>query len=279
MKLTVVILARTDSAQMFEMTSNCVRSLLDSEPQTAMEVIIVESNKQYNVSGFDYPQQVKVIVPQEPFNFHRFLNIGIEAASGDFIALCNNDLIFHPNWFRAILNISEQHPDMLSFSPRGIPCAESDKEKFTIGYRVMQQLMGWCFVVKREIFQTIGKLDETFDFYYADNDYGMTLRYFNIKHALVFGSYVEHLERKSEPKIIQATVAEKAFVKKYSIPKYLKNPKYDWVFESERYLSGILNYHNKWGSPDLLYRKNKIADFLTKYQLGSLNRFFIKIKF
>jgi GT2 family glycosyltransferase len=278
MKGSIVILAKTDSDTMFQMTKNCINSLYATCPEIKLEVIIVESNGSHLVQGFVYPSAVKMVIPDEIFNFHKFLNIGIAASSGDFIALCNNDLIFQNNWFDEILKVSEKHPNILSFSPSGEPCSVAQEGTFVIGYRVMQQLMGWCFVVKKEIFETIGKLDETFDFYYADNDYGMTLRYHNIPHALVYSSYVEHLERKSVPKITNTSQQEKAFVKNYKIPKYLKERKYDWVFDSEKYLSGILKYHNKWGSPDFLYRKNLIADFFTAHNLGYLNRFFLKIK-
>ncbi|HMI06355.1 MAG TPA: glycosyltransferase [Flavobacterium sp.] len=278
-KLSVVILAKTDCLEFFDMTMVCIDSLVASEKDIPMEVIIVESNKNFYGSGFQYPDFVKIIIPETDFNFHGFLNIGISGSTGEFIALCNNDLVFHENWFGEMLKVSEKHPDILSFSPSGTPCPESEKGRFEIGYRVMQQLMGWCFVVKREIFKTIGPLDETFDFYYADNDYGMTLRYYNIRHALVCSSYVEHLERKSVPKITNASAAEKAFVKNYKIPDYLRHDYYKWVFESEKYLSGILKYHDKWGSPNWLHRKNKISDFLIRFHLGYFNRFFIKIRF
>lgn len=275
MQLSVVILAKTDREDLFRMTLRCIDSLYASE-SFRPEVIIVESNKNYYESGFLYPDEVKIIIPKKAFNFHRFLNIGVAASSGDFIALCNNDLVFHPNWFGAMNLVAQKNRDILSFSPVGEkPLAKTGK--FTIGHRAMIHLMGWCFVVRRGIFNTIGPLDETFDFYYADNDYGMTLRYHNIKHALVHDSYVEHLERQSEPKKVSTTAREQAFVKNYNIPEFLKDPQYAWVFDSEKYLSGILKYHGKWGSPKWLYRKNKVADWLMRFHLGFLNRLFLKI--
>lgn len=277
MELSVIILARTDSEQSFRMTSECIGSLLVSEPQTKLEIILIESEKNYHSNPFQYPEQVKVIVPDAVFNFHKFLNIGIGASTGAYIALCNNDLIFHDNWFGEIRKVAQANPKILSFSPSGKPCPQAQKGKFVPGYRVMHQIMGWCIVAKRELFDTTGPLDETFDFYYADNDYAMTLKYFNIRHALVCSAYVEHLEGKSVPKKLSAT--DKSFVRKYQIPEYLKNDHYKWVFESERYLSSILAYHNKWGNPAFLYRKNKIADLLIRNKIGFLNRLFIKIKF
>lgn len=277
MKLSVILLAKTDSESLFQMTMTCISSMLASEKEVTSEIIIIESNKNYLHSQFRYPDFVKVIIPEAAFNFHHFLNIGIQAATGDFIALCNNDLIFHQNWFSEILKVSLENPNILSFSPSGTICTPSQKDTFLLGYRVMIHVKGWCIVVKKEIFNKIGLLDETFDFYYADNDYAMTLKYHNIKHALVYNSYVEHLEKKST--VIENTDnREQEFVKKYQIPEYLKKERYNWVFESEKYLSAIIKYHNKWGNPDFLYRKNKLADIFYANNLGYFVKFFIKIK-
>lgn len=278
MKLSIIILSNTISENLFQMTLNCINSLLESEKNISNEIIIVESNKNYFNSDFQYPEFVKVIVPYEDFNFHKFLNIGIKNTSGNFIALCNNDLIFHKNWFSEILKISEIEPSVLSFSPTETYNFNDVVTKYLLGYRVMIHIKGWCIVVKKEIFKKIGSLDETFDFYYADNDYALTLKYHNIKHALVFNSIVTHLEKKST--VFENNLSRNhEFVKKFSIPKYLEKKQYDWVFESEKYLSAILKYHNKWGNPDFLYQKNKLADYFFKAKLGFLVKYFIKIKF
>ena len=278
MKFTAVILAKTDSEASHTMTLNCINSLIASEPQLPMEVIVVESNKQFHRSGFAFPDFVNVIVPEAEFNFHKFLNIGIIASKGDFIALCNNDLIFGKQWFSAIQKVSEAHSDIVSFSPSGTYNPSPDKA-FELGYRVMIHLMGWCFVVKREIFTTIGLLDETFDFYYADNDYGMTLKYHNLKHAIVYGSHVEHLEKPSDAKKKAYAVDPKTFLHRYKIPTYVyKHHQSEAVLGNEKSLRGFIAYHNKWGSPAWLWRKNRLADILIKNNLGFLVRFFLKIK-
>ena len=278
MKLSAIILSRTDTQELFEMTKICIQSLLDSETEIDFEVIIVESNKQYLESGFQYNDFAKVIVPHEKFNFHQFLNIGIASATGDFMALCNNDLIFHKGWFSEILKVSEKHKDILSFSPSEEQGADTVKD-FLIGYKVKQQLKGWCIVVKKELFKKIGPLDETFSFYYADNDYGMTLKYHNLKHALVYQSYVEHLEKKSTQAATPNQELKQRLIEKHKVPKYLLEAQYDYIFGSESILLDFLKFHHKWGSPKIIYRKNRIADLLLKYKLGFFNRFFLKINF
>ncbi|SHG59093.1 glycosyltransferase family 2 protein [Flavobacterium johnsoniae] len=268
--LSVIILALTNSEELYKMTLNCINSLKESETNIIFEIIIIESNRDYLVSNFKYPDFAKVIIPDVNFNFHQYLNIGIKASTGDYIALCNNDLIFHKKWFSEILKVVELDNTILSFSPVGT-IDVNHENIYQTGYKVRTHIMGWCIVTNKKLFNKIGYLDETFDFYYADNDYAMTLKSKNIKHAVVFNSKVEHLEKRSSKKKVDS----QSFLYKYKIPQYLYKKEYEWVLNDEKSLDGFLKYHNKWGTPDFLYKKNKLADILIRYNLGYFIRFFL----
>ncbi|MET3028165.1 glycosyltransferase [Flavobacterium sp. UW10123] len=278
MKLSVIILAYTTTEGLFEMTMNCINSLIESEKQTEMEIIVVESNKNYNNSEFVYPDFVKVIVPEEDFNFHKFLNIGVRESKGEFVALCNNDLIFYDNWFARIFEISQSNPQIKSFSPSGRINDFSFEKEYELGYKVRTHVLGWCLVTYKQVISKIGYLDETFNFSYADNDYAMTLKKFNIKHALVNSSKVEHLEREKVKKNrIGLSEGYKKLQKSVKInhnklPKYVFNKGNEYLLEDDQGLSDYLKYYKKWGSPNWLYRKNKIADLCIRYNLGFLNK-------
>ena len=62
MKLSVVILSMTTTMQLFEMTTNCINSICESEKDIELEIIIIESNENYLESRFQYPSFVEVIV-------------------------------------------------------------------------------------------------------------------------------------------------------------------------------------------------------------------------
>lgn len=276
MKLSAVILSRTISQALFEMTCECIQTLKDSEKHIEIEIIIVESNQEYYQSEFRYPDFVKVIIPEQAFNFHKFLNIGMHASTGAYLAFCNNDLIFYDNWFTEILKVSNENPNIQSFSPNGNFTTDFVSD-FQAGYKVRTHLFGWCFVAKRSVFNTIGDLDETFDFNYADNDYAMTLKKYNIRHAVVYKSKVKHLDPREMNidkgdwyKIQQ----EKAAISIKKLPKYLSETE---AFTDKKSLNDYLKFHKKWGSPNRLYRKNKIADMLIRCHLGFLNRFLMPL--
>jgi GT2 family glycosyltransferase len=277
MKLSAIILAMTTTEELFEMTSNCISSLIATESAIEMEIVIIESNKKYPNSGFVYPEFVKVIIPESDFNFHKFLNVGIKASTGEYVALCNNDLIFYNNWFSEILKVKDENPSIKSFSPSGKVDDYSFTEEFVLGYKVRTHVMGWCIVSNREVFPSIGFLDETFDFNYADNDYAMTLKKYNIKHALVNTSKVEHLERekrnekKEDVGLGYKKLQSRVYLSSIDLPKYVFLDENQRLFEDKKGLVDYIKFHEKWGSPKLLYRKNKLADVFIKLKMGSLN--------
>jgi GT2 family glycosyltransferase len=105
--------------------------------------------------------------------YHRYLNIGRRAGKSPYIALCNNDLTFEKGWANEIIRVMEMHPQMKSASPW---CPQ------------------WCIFQQRDIYDTYpnGELDEQFEFWYCDNDYGMSLQQAGIKHILIPSSVVNH---------------------------------------------------------------------------------------
>lgn len=94
-----------------------------------------------------------------------------------------------------------QFPLLVSASPicsiiqpyMGIPLNSGPR----VGYRVGYEIAGWCLFMRRELFKTIGKLDENYLFGGADFDYATTLAMMNLKHALITTAVVDHLNSKT----------------------------------------------------------------------------------
>ncbi|MDT7831938.1 glycosyltransferase [Flavobacteriaceae bacterium S356] len=261
---------------------NCINSLMSSEDfnkKYQLEIIVVESNNEYDIS-YTFPENVKVIVPKEPFGFHRYLNIGIQNASGDFLALCNNDLIFHQSWFSEIVKVSTERRDILSFSPID-PTKELHKfsSDYVLGYKVTQHIKGWCLICKKEVFQKIKRLDNRFTFYYSDNDFALTLLYHGIKNAVVSASHVEHLHKIATK---ESSTEKDRFLEPDSagkkIPKYLYHDSLKWILQDKRVLHDHLIYYNKWGNPNSMYRIAKYAESLNNLNLNVLTRILLGVK-
>lgn len=115
-KLSVIFLSYAVNDDIYKMNCNAIDSLLQSESWAdgELEIILIESCKS---SSYKYLREVKTIVPEERFNFHRFFNIGLDCSCGEFVAFCNNDVLFEDGWFSAMMRVKDRHPRFMCFSP------------------------------------------------------------------------------------------------------------------------------------------------------------------
>ena len=260
--LSVVILTYTLDDDIHQMNIRCIESLLDSERWNngQLDILLIESNKQ---NPYTYNERVKVIVPDEVFNFHRFFNIGLSQSKGEFIAFCNNDIVFTKGWFSAIMEIKQKHPEFMCFSPldRSYPLMSEDflpsSQDYYIGWKNKQHFAAWCFVWERKVFDIIGPFDETFDFYSADDDELQTLRYYAIPNVVVTHSEVKHISQvvtKKEGAINSHRITNP---NDYPLTEEELRRGYAWLWEDERFYSAYQREKKKWGN-------QQMRRFLTK---------------
>jgi glycosyltransferase involved in cell wall biosynthesis len=204
----------------------------DGEP----EVLLIESNRE---SAYKYDRRVRVLMPEEKFGFHRFFNIGLDHTSGEFVAFCNNDIVFENGWWSEIMKVKTQHPKFMCFSPVNSSYPMMAEEiatgkEYTIGWENKRHFAAWCFVWERKVFETIGRFDETFDFYSADDDELQTLHYWAIPNVLVTGSEVKHLSQIVTKKvgINKYAVTDK---EKYPLSDYEIKRGYKWLWDDVRF--------------------------------------------
>jgi GT2 family glycosyltransferase len=267
--VNAVILTRTVDDEVFQMTKTCVESLLEhGQDDATIRVTIVESGPECS-QELVYPSPWNTIRPDSTFNFHKFLNCGIAAQQADYYLLCNNDLLFHAGWLRELLDTFKV-AGLGSASPLspGLESQErlrkNSRSTFKLGYQVAREISGWCLLVSADTLRQIGPLDELFDFYFADYDYGLELRRRNIRHALVFDAKVSHLEEKKQSKTLVPSSKPPAHL----IPKTIARFKsLWWIHESDRMIDGFHKIESKWGDYRVLRVKQLIHNFLF-IQLG-----------
>ena len=262
--LSVIILAYTIDEEIYEMNRHCIMSLLESEDwnDDELSVLLIESNKN---AGYKYDDKVKVLIPEESFNFHRFLNIGLDNTQGQFVAFCNNDIIFTNGWFSAIMEIKERNPKFMCFSPldRSYPMMTEmempSTQKYYIGWENKRHFAAWCFVWERKVFNIIGRFDETFDFYSADDDELMTLRKYAIPNVLVVHSEVKHLSQVVTRKqgMAQYVVTDK---QKYPLSEKELKRGLSWLWDDVRFYLAYRRMEQKWGNGRMACRINRMLD-------------------
>ena len=263
-KLSIIILSYAIDNEIYEMNCRCLSSLFESEQWKTgeLEVLLIESNKQ---SVYQYDERVRVLIPDEKFNFHRFLNIGIDNTSGQFIAFCNNDIVFQPKWWTAIKQVKKAHSKFMCFSPldRSYPMMTEEQmpstKDYYIGWENKRHFAAWCFVWERKVFDIVGRFDEVFDFYSADDDELMTLRKYAIPNVLVTKSEVKHISQ---------VVTIKDGVSKYKITDKEKYPLsnkeiargWSWLWDDVRFYNAHRRMENKWGNERMRKRIHRLLD-------------------
>jgi GT2 family glycosyltransferase len=192
----IVMLSYAATDALRQMTWDSLKTLAESEDpdRVRFHTVVLESN--HSLKPYQYPGSM-TLYPEVKFGYNRFCNLGVQCTSHPFVCLCNNDLRFHKLWATELLKAAVADPRALSFSPVDPWLHErygvSEADGLIYGYERMKHVTGWCFMVRREIFQIIGPLDEKLEFWYVDDDYAQTLIKHRIPHVLVPTSKVDHL--------------------------------------------------------------------------------------
>lgn len=199
-EIDIVILSYAQNTELKSITEQCINSLIASEDKNKIKfnIIVIESLKDRN--AFQYKHAITVY-PKGDFAYNKYLNIGIGMTCSKYVCLCNNDLVFHRYWATEMLKAFDHNYDLSSASP--ICSLHHPKMGFELynglynGYRSRYEVAGWCLFLKRDVFRLIGKLDENYKFWCADNDYSNLLSVMKLRHALVSSSIVDHLDGKT----------------------------------------------------------------------------------
>ncbi len=141
-KMDVIIVSDGTRPELRKLTQKAINSI--ASPY--VNIIIVEKAK--------IKYQFADTISQPDFNYNACLNVGSSFGNSKLIAFCNNDIVFPGNFVQAIENIKDF--DVLSF-------------KDSYGYMPKEMISGHCFVMTREAFIKIGKLNEKYMFWCADN--------------------------------------------------------------------------------------------------------------
>jgi GT2 family glycosyltransferase len=183
----VVMLSKADSYQIRDMTQKAIDSCLKGAGRHSVNIIVMEQNK-----TIKYRDAITVHNPG-PFNYNRTANTGIRSGKAQWVVVANNDLLFHDGWLDALLRANL--PVMSPVSPNLRHQARYRVN--TPGFATGVHFSGWCFMMKRSVWEEIGGLDEDFVFWCADDATIEQVKAIGITPVLVPRSKVEHLVSKT----------------------------------------------------------------------------------
>ena len=181
-----LIIVSQSIGNLIKITENCIVSARQDD--TKLNVIIIETGNPYKYKAD------KIIEYEGEFNYNHALNLGLEYAKSDIQILANNDIIFKPGWSKIgdIMQANE-YLSACALSNDGRQQWFKRGDLAYEGYSIGYQLVGWCIFTDKNLWDQIGKLDETHMFWFSDNAYAKQLQDKGIKHALICSVQVDHL--------------------------------------------------------------------------------------
>lgn len=208
----VVMLSNAKTPELKQMTQQAIDSLLASQRKGIFNVLVIEQAAETEYNG------ATTLHRPGQFNYNAFANEGIRLGDAQWLCVTNNDVIFEKSWLAEMMKVKA---DVMS------PLNPGDKRQANIkhpepGFIAGRNFSGWCFVMRRTIWEKIGGFDEDFPFWCADNATVEQLKKIKVKPVLVPHSEVKHLasatlktlEKQLRNEITRAQVRK--FNKKYN---------------------------------------------------------------
>jgi hypothetical protein len=194
--IDVIFLSFTKNLHYYGLTQRSINTLIQNNQDVDFNIFVVETNKKIIDEFFVY-RDCNVLIPDEDFNYNRFIQYGLNFCKNDYVLICNNDLIFTKDSIKNLVNIVKTY-NIESASPiepnfhNNLFSEKEMQSDFIEGYEVQKHILGWCIILKRNLIKKFNLFDEEFSFWYQDDDYAMELKKNGIKHFLIPSSKVRH---------------------------------------------------------------------------------------
>lgn len=177
----VIILSNAKSPIFKALTEKAIKTCLQGANGLPVRIIVMEQQK------VSY-RNAEVVRCSEEFHYNKFANRGISMSGAPWVMVANNDLTFTNGWLHELIAaghdvVSPVSPD----DPR-----QKDIKEIETGYVNGRNLSGWCFMMKRDIWERISGLDEATTFWSSDDVVIEQLRAINVEPAIVPRSIVHH---------------------------------------------------------------------------------------
>ncbi|QYR19853.1 glycosyltransferase [Paenibacillus sp. sptzw28] len=250
MKTSIILLTYNGLAY----TRSCVESIRSYTPPDEYEIIVVDNGSTDGTAGWLKDQtDLKVISNQENLGFPKGCNQGMAAASGENLLLLNNDTIVTPRWLGQLLaclysdeRIGAVGPVTNSaayYSSLPVPYrseeemiafAEQYNRSDSAKWEERLKLIGFCLLVKREVYEAVGGLDERFSpGNYEDDDFCLRIRRAGYRLKICTDTFIHHegsASFRNDPQSFNALMQDN--VRKFS-EKWGFSPDYSLLIRHE----------------------------------------------
>jgi len=203
-------------------TRECVESIRKHTPEPHEIIFVDNGSKDGTVKWLrrlvkDNPNY-KLIENRENVGFARGCNQGIEASSGEYILLLNNDVVVTEDWLAGMLECLNSSPDIGIVGPMTNNISGPQKvdsvsyssmnemEAYARGFREKyryrrvpsRRIVGFCMLFRQELVNRIGVLDESFGSgNFEDDDYCLRAAMEGYRNVIAADVFIHHYGSRS----------------------------------------------------------------------------------
>jgi GT2 family glycosyltransferase len=191
------------------LTQRCLEAVR-KKTQTPHRLILIdngseEGTRKYLEGLAESPSWTGVLVRNEKNRgYIQAVNQGLKTSTGPYICLLNNDIVVTIGWLERMIEFAGSHPEAGLVNPQqnhdpGKPMPE-DLEGFAAsqagargGWMELDHCTGGCLLIKREVIEKIGFLEEAYgQGYYEDNDFSRRAQKAGYRCLRLLDTYVWH---------------------------------------------------------------------------------------
>ena len=216
-RVSVVVLAYNNLA----LTQACLASIEAHSGYRNLEVIVVDNASSDGTADWlrdwiDAPSAAgherRILLNEENLGFSGGNNVGLRAATGDFLVLLNNDTYVTPGWVRGLCNHLREDPGLGLIGP--VTGNIGNEARIEIAYEDMPGMIRaaagytrahpgeryplhtaafFCVAMRRDAFERVGDMDESFGVgFFEDDDYCRRVEQAGLRVACAEDVFVHH---------------------------------------------------------------------------------------
>ncbi|BBH18684.1 glycosyl transferase [Paenibacillus baekrokdamisoli] len=239
---TSIILPSYNGLELLQQSIGAIR-MYTNEQETPYELIVVDNGSNDGSCEWCRIEGITFISMPTNSGFPRACNKGMRLAAGDSLLLLNNDVTVTHGWLSELTETLFSQAEIGLVGP--VTNHASGKQQVSYPFSSLQEfhrmaaevrskvelasepvmrLIGFCLLIKREVYERIGELDERFTpGHYEDDDYCLRARMQGYSLQMCTNVFVHHEGsvsfKRSNPEEVQQLIERnrQQFITKWQI--------------------------------------------------------------
>ena len=198
-----------------ELTARCLESLERCAESPARLILVDNASETPTRELLERardrrPDSVRILRNATNLGFIKAVNQGIRVAVAPWVCILNNDTVVNPGWLSEMLKVAQADPAIGLVNPTSNslgfqPPKSKTLEEYAASLRPqsgasteLATALGFCLLARRDLFENIGLLDESYGMgNFDDDDLSRRVRQAGYRCARACASYVHHEEKAS----------------------------------------------------------------------------------